>query len=108
METTYDMETGLNNITGREFPTWEQDVPNVGTGRSQRGNSVYATGTSRANCQYLRSVLRSLRYAACLLLLLMVGVGDVWGQTDGIYYIASEYDDTKEAVNYTDGAQATH
>lgn len=86
------MDTGLNNITGREFPTWEQVVPSMGTSRSQRGNCVYTAGTSGANYQYVGSVLRSLRYAACLLLLMVVGVSSAWGQPldDGLYYIKSK------------------
>ena len=86
------MDTGLNNITGREFPTWEQVVPSMGTSRSQRGNCAYTAGTSGANYQYVGSELHSFRYAACLLLLMVVGVGSTWGQdTDysGTYYIGS-------------------
>ena len=44
-----------------------------------------------------------LRYAAALLLLLVVGVNGVWGQTDysGTYYIGSVgYDATKTTTNY--------
>ena len=54
--------------------------------------------------------LRSFRYAACLLLLMVVGVGSVWGQDlSGFYYIANYttvsdkakgYDENKPADNY--------
>ena len=80
------MMTGLNNITGKEFPAWEQSVSSVETGRSQRGNSLNATGTSGANCRYVGNFLRSFRYAACLLLLMVMGVSETWGATVKVTY----------------------
>ena len=44
------------------------------------------------NTEGPRSAMRVLRYAAILFLMMVVGVREVWGQTDysGVYYIASD------------------
>ena len=111
--TTYDMMTGLNNITGRMFPTWEQSVPSAGTSRSQRGNSMYsardakelqscrhtlsilfeyAWSMARACLEYGKSMPRVwVEYGMMVILLMFVGVGEVWGEDfTGIWYIANE------------------
>lgn len=76
--------------TNKIFPTWEHFIPNVGTIHSQRGNKSVST----------RACLRSL----CLLLLMLVlGSGKTWGQTDysGVYYIGSrDYVAANTTTNY--------
>lgn len=86
------MMTGLNNITGKEFPAWEQSVPNVGTGRSQRGNGVYSAVDAR-EMQGRSTLVGAWLRCVVMLLLMVVGVGEVWGQEtpdfSGIYFIAN-------------------
>ena len=80
-------------------PRWEHNSPTLGTKQSHVGNKTMegltssqyddfvlpvrrerTASTSGANCQYVGSVLRSMRYAACLLLLMVVGVNVVEAQ----------------------------
>ena len=109
------MMTGLNNITGRVFPAWEQSVSSVGTGRSQRGNNMfsardakelqscrhtlsilfeYAWSMARACLEYGKSMPRVwVEYGVMVVLLLFVGVGEVWGDEDpyeGFWYINNQ------------------
>ena len=62
--------------------------------------------TSGANCQYVGLVLRSFRYAACLILMMVLGIGEMWGQTTGLYFIANnndknpEYNSSTSSTNY--------
>ena len=85
------MMTGLNNITGKEFPAWEQSVSSVDTGRSQRGNGVNTTVDVR-EMQGRSTLVGAWLRCVVMLLLMVVGVGEMWGQLDysGTYYIRSE------------------
>ena len=122
------MNTGLNNITGKEFPAWEQVVPSVGTSHSQRGNNMYsardakelqscrhtlsilfeyAWSMARACLEYGKSMPRVwVEYGVMVVLLLVVGVGEVWGQEtpvdySGTYYIGSRgYNAANTSTNY--------
>ena len=90
----YDMMTGLNNITGKEFPAWEQSVSSVETGRSQRGNSVDSAVDAREMQGRSTLVGAWLRCVVMLLLMMTVGANGAWGQTaqtgiSGAYYIAN-------------------
>ena len=84
---------------------WLEDGPSTSSGTSKMEGltgaqydgfvlpvrRVRTASTSGANCQYVGFVLRSFRYVACLILMMVVGVGEMWGQTDysGVYYIAN-------------------
>ena len=93
---TQDMR---NKIIAEEniFPRWEQNVPTLGTKHSHAGNK---TGlwlacddiTSRASRDYV-SLATSLRLVVTLLLMMIVGVSEAWGDQmtdfEGVWYIAS-------------------
>lgn len=108
---TQDMSSRMI-IEDNIFPHWEDNIPTLGKKYSQAGNQTHTralsscvveslpvrrqrtASTSGANCQYVALVLRSLRYAACLILLMIMGIGEMWGQDpdySGTYYIASNY-----------------
>ena len=93
------------------FPGWEQNIPGLGTNHSQGGNEIRTRSLSPyvveslpvrrvrtlspscSDCQFDAVGLRSLRYIVCLLLMMFVGVGEMWGQQmtdfEGVWYIAS-------------------
>ena len=86
------------------FSRREPRVPMVGTSRSHGGNKSFPWWEQTRN--YVSNLTRGLspcevtRLVVSLLLLLVVGVNNAWGQADysGTYYIASDYQDPTDKV----------
>jgi hypothetical protein len=82
-------QQGIRNYVSRHV-----FIPTLGIKYSHTGNKIFP------RWEFLRTSL------LLLLMLLSVGINKAWGQ--GIYYIASEYDDISEKKQYKNGTIAEH
>ena len=110
IQAEFDRNSGRIPVDGSEMvrrwlgdnilvPRWDQNSPILGLKQSHTGTKTMKGSAS----QYDGFGLRSFRYAACLILLMVVGVGEMWGQDDlsGVYFIGSrDYNVNNTTTNY--------
>lgn len=96
MNMTQDMR---NKIIAEEniFPRWEQNIPTLGTKHSHAGNKtglrLACDDTTARRPRHYGSCPTTLRLVVTLLLMMIVGVSEAWGDQmtdfEGVWYIAS-------------------